>query len=90
MYRLVDNPFDEVAILAVQARLKGNDFVSKMVRKPTSTLTKAIKRAYQEMDVEEMLEGKFKEAKTKVADGKPVNKYKDYWPMKNTRIIKVQ
>lgn len=61
----VDNPLDEVAIFVLQSALKPNNFPTKLARKPPNTLSKAINRAYRKMEVEEMLEGKFKEARGK-------------------------
>lgn len=64
----VDKPSDEDAILALQSRLKGSNFATRLAIKPTRNLSEAIERAYREMEVEDMLDGKFKEARTKFSE----------------------
>lgn len=39
--------------------------MSKLARKPPATLKEVIDKAYHEMDIEEMLEGKFLKARIK-------------------------
>lgn len=63
--QVVDSPSDEVAIRALQSGLKGNNFTTKFAKKLAKTLSEAIERAHWEMNVEEMLDRKFKEATLK-------------------------
>lgn len=60
-----NNPLDKVAVLALLLGLKASNFAEKLARKPPTTLVETTKRAYQVMDVEEMLEGKFQRARSK-------------------------
>lgn len=60
----VEKLSEEVATLALQLDLRARNFAASLERKPTTSLTKTMKRVYQEMVVEEMFEGKFKKART--------------------------
>lgn len=48
----------------------------KLVRKPSNMFTEVTIRAYQEMEVEEILQGKFKKARAKALNGKISSEYK--------------
>lgn len=78
--RSVNRLFDEVAILALQPGLKESNFLASITRDPTYTLDEVTKRAYREMDIEEMLEGNFKEARTKNNGGLKVNNAPKAYP----------
>lgn len=54
----------------------GNNFVAKLAKKPPSSFAEAMRLIYQEMEVEEMLDGKFKEARKKIVGNKNGGKYK--------------
>lgn len=73
---IADNPSDEVAIMALLSGLKGNNFTAKLARKPPSTLVEAVKCVYQEMDDEELLDGKFREAQERVGGNKSGEEFK--------------
>lgn len=57
---------EEVEILALQSDLRASNFVASLARNPTTLLIETMKRAYHEMKVEEMLEGKFKKVRTHI------------------------
>lgn len=61
----IDELSDEVAALGLQSGLKTSNYVRSLARKSAATLAKAMKRAYQEMDMEEMLKEKFRKARKK-------------------------
>lgn len=67
----VEKLINDVAILALQSGFRASNDSTSLTKKPATTLSKAMKRAYQEMDVEEMLEWKFKKARARTNN--PIN-----------------
>lgn len=59
----VDRPSNEVAIIASQQGLQASNFAASLARNPTSSLAKVMNKAYHEMHVEEILEGKLKKVR---------------------------
>lgn len=47
----IDKPFDEVAILYLQPGLKASNYAASLATSLVATLSKAIKRVYQEMEI---------------------------------------
>lgn len=69
------SPSDEVATLALILGLKASNFTTKLAKKLPATLHEVIDKAYHEMDVEEMLEGKFSKAREKANNPSTSNNY---------------
>lgn len=75
--QLVDKPSNETAIFALQLGLRNSNFVTSLIRNPAALLAKVMQKANQEMDVEEMLKGKFWKARARCNRiAKPIVEFK--------------
>lgn len=72
-----DRSSDKVIILALQSGLRASNFMTSFLRNSTTSLVEITGRAYQDMNVEEMLYKKFMKVRARVSWlAKPIAKFK--------------
>lgn len=62
----IDKLIGEVVVLALQSDLRESNYDVSLVRISATTHSETMKRAYQDMDIKEMLEGKFRKVRAHV------------------------